>query len=97
MKRVRSEWQGAILVCRKCTKKLDGGFGEDGRLSLAKLLKRSLGLHRKRKSRVGVVEVGCLDICPKRAVVAIDTRRPGEWQIVEAGLPAAEIAEQLGL
>jgi hypothetical protein len=27
---VRSNWDHAVLVCRKCSKKLDGGFGPDG-------------------------------------------------------------------
>lgn len=97
MKPVRSNWQGAILVCRKCSKKVDGGFGDDGRMSLARLLKRGMGLGRKRKSRVGVVEVGCLDICPKRAVTVVDTRRPGEWQVLPTGLPLGEVAERLEL
>jgi len=97
MKPVRSDWQGAILICRKCSKKVGGGFGDGGNLSLAKLLKRGMGLGRKRKSRVGVVEVGCLDICPKRAVTVVDTRRPGAWQVVPAGISLGEVAERLEL
>ena len=44
LKRVRSDWQGAVLVCGKCSKKLDGGFGKKGRTPLAKLLRKILGL-----------------------------------------------------
>ncbi|MFW2830290.1 hypothetical protein [Sphingomonas sp. ID0503] len=97
MKAVRADWQSAILVCRKCSKKVGGGYGEGGGLSLAKLLKKAMGLGRKRKSRIGVVEVGCLDICPKRAVTVVDTRRPGAWIVLETGLSAGEVAERLSL
>lgn len=82
-KRVRSNWQGALLVCRKCSKKLDGGFGPDRDERLAKRLRRVLG--KGRKARLGVVEVDCLKICPKRAVALVDSRTPGRWHVVDAG------------
>jgi predicted metal-binding protein len=82
-KRVRSNWQGAILVCRKCSRKLDGGFGPDGDERLAKRLRARVG--KGRKARLGVVEVDCLKICPKRAVAVVDSRTPGRWHVVQAG------------
>ena len=27
---VRARWSRAVLVCGKCSRKLDGGFGPDG-------------------------------------------------------------------
>lgn len=35
IKRVRAEWREVVLVCRKCSKKLDGGFGAKGNKRLA--------------------------------------------------------------
>ncbi|HEX8486352.1 (2Fe-2S) ferredoxin domain-containing protein [Sphingomonas sp.] len=93
---LRSDWTGAILVCGKCSRKLGGGFGDDGRTSLTKLLRRALGLGKGRRNPLGVVETKCLDVCPKRAVVIVDTARPGRWEIVAPGLSASEILTRLG-
>ena len=46
---VRSNWQQAVLVCRKCSKKLDGGFGPRGDERLAKALRRHLSIKKGRK------------------------------------------------
>ena len=60
-KTVSSNWQNAVLVCRKCSRKIDGGFGPDGRKPLAKALRKHLGLKKGRKAPVGIIEVGCLE------------------------------------
>ncbi len=60
--RVSSNWGSAVLICKKCTKKVDGGFGDKGRTGLAKLLKKEIG--KGRKASLGVIEVKCLGICP---------------------------------
>ena len=99
-KRARSSWTEVILVCRKCSKKLDGGFGDDGDQKLAKALRKSLkgaGGGKDRKARVGVIEVGCFDICPKNAVVAVKASNPGDWVIAPRGASIAAVAERLGL
>ena len=88
----RANWSHALLVCRKCSKKLDGGFGPDGRMRLAKALRKEAGFGKGRKARIGVAEIGCLGICPKRAVTVIDTRAPDRWQIVTAGTDVAALA-----
>lgn len=90
-----------MLVCRKCSKRLGGGFGVDGDESLARVLRRELGAGKKgkraRKARAGVIEVGCLDVCPKGAVVAIASAEPGQWRVVPRRTPVAEIIAALGL
>jgi predicted metal-binding protein len=101
-KQVRADWRDVVLVCRKCAKKLDGGFGEDGDETLAKALRRSLdagrgGKVKTRRREVAVVEVGCLDICPKRAVVALRASEPGRWILVPEGADLDDVAERLGL
>jgi predicted metal-binding protein len=90
-----SRWQGSVLVCGKCSKKLGGGFGEKGRTPLAKTLRAVLGLKKGRKAERGVVEVKCLGICPKNAVVMLDGARPDRWLLVPAGADASEVVATL--
>jgi predicted metal-binding protein len=92
----RSNWEASLLVCRKCSRKLDGGFGPKGKTPLAKLL-RQVGAGKGRKARIGVVEVKCLGVCPKGAVTVVDSREPGKWRLVRQGGDASEIADALGL
>lgn len=94
---VRSNWTETVLVCGKCSRKLDGGFGPKGKTGLAKALRKHLGLRRGRKAGAGVVEVKCLGVCPKGAVTVIDGARPREWLLVPEGADLALLAEQLGL
>jgi predicted metal-binding protein len=96
LKRIRSDWQGAILVCGKCSRKIDGGFGKKGRTSLAKALRKMLGAGKSRKDALGVVETKCLGICPKRAVIVVDSRRPGEWLSIAEGAELGEVAARIG-
>ncbi|MDE1174270.1 MAG: (2Fe-2S) ferredoxin domain-containing protein [Parvibaculaceae bacterium] len=99
IRQVKSEWRDVVLVCRKCSKKLDGGFGPDGKTSFVKALRRVLpspkGKARKRPQMI--LEVGCFDVCPKGAVVALRADRPGGWLIIPKGTPIDEAARQLGL
>lgn len=94
---VRSNWQTAILVCRKCSKKVDGGFGEKGKQPLAKALKKHLALKKGRKSAAGIIEVSCLGICPKHAVVVVNGAASRDWLLVKPGTDLDAVAEELGL
>lgn len=60
-----------MLVCRKCSKKLGGGFGPNGRMRLAKALRHEPGFGKGRKALVGVVEVGCLGMIREGENVAM--------------------------
>ncbi|MDG5487542.1 DUF1636 domain-containing protein [Sphingomonas sp. BGYR3] len=95
--RVRANWSDAILVCAKCSKKLDGGFGDKGRQPLAKALRKHLGTGKGRKGRLGIVEVKCLGVCPRGAVTVINGREPGVWQLVPGGTDLDDVADALGL
>lgn len=99
IKPVAAGWTDVVLVCRKCSKKLDGGgFGRDGDQRLAKALRRALDLPKDaRKSPVGIIETGCFDVCPKGAVVAVTTRRPDEWLVIPRDTPVDTIVDRLGL
>lgn len=97
-RRARANWSTAVLVCRKCSKKLkNGGFGPDGDKPLAKALRKHLQLGKGRTARAGIVEVGCLDLCPKHAVTVVDTRQPDRWLTVRPGANLDQLAHELGL
>lgn len=94
---VRSNWSNAVLVCAKCSKKLDGGFGMKGRTSLAKALRKHLGLKKSRKSAAGIVEVKCLGVCPRGAVTVVNGAASREWLLVPEGADLDAVADALGL
>lgn len=95
LKRARAGWEGAVLVCAKCSKRQHGGFGPKGRTPLAKALRKLAGFGKGRKARFGVVETKCLGLCPRDGVAIVDTRRPGTWLIVPAGGDVAALAERI--
>lgn len=94
---VRSNWSNVVLICRKCSKKLDGGFGPGGGEPLAKALRKHMSLKKGRKATAGVLEVNCLGICPKNAVTVVDGAASRDWLIVRAGADLDELSEALGL
>lgn len=93
---IPSNWQGAVLVCRKCTKKLGGGFGPKGKQSLAKALRKAKHSRKGRKGSFGVTEVRCLGVCPRDAVTVIDGAVPGRWLVVPEGSDVEALAATLG-
>jgi len=100
IKRVKADWSEVVLVCRKCSKKLKGGFGADGDQKLAKALRKALGVKGKslnRKTGAAVIEVDCLDVCPKGAVVAVRASAPRDWVVAPRGTPIRAVMERLGL
>lgn len=94
---IASNWDHAVLVCRKCSKKLDGGFGADGKQKLAKALRRHLSLGKGPKAGAGIVEVSCLGICPKGAVTVVNGAASREWLLVRPGADLDELARELAL
>ncbi len=99
IKRVPAAWTDVVLVCRKCSKRLGAkGFGRDGGERLAKALRRALDLPKDaRKGAVGVIETGCLDVCPKGAVVVVKADSPGDWLVVPRGTAMDDILDRLHL
>lgn len=89
-------WGSVVLVCRKCSRKLDGGFGKKGKHALADGLEDALEAAGRRRE-VLVAETDCLGICPKRAVCVLRADRPGEVLAVPAGTdPRAVLARLSG-
>jgi predicted metal-binding protein len=94
---IRSNWSNAVLVCAKCSKKLNGGFGPKGRTPLAKALRKHLGLKKGRKSAAGIVDVKCLGVCPRGAVTVVNGAASREWLLVPEGADLDTVAGELGL
>lgn len=94
---VRANWRNVVLVCRKCEKKVDGGFGPQGDERLAKALRRHLSLKKGRKAAAGIVEVSCLGVCPKGAVTVVDGADSREWLLVRPGANLDDLAAALHL
>ena len=97
LKTVRSDWSNTILVCKKCSKKLSGGFGPKGGTGLAKALRQELGVKKGRKGALGIVEVKCLGVCPKGAVTVVNGAEPGEWMLVSEGASVQSVIDDLAL
>lgn len=94
MKQMKSDWTDVVLVCRKCAKKLHGGFGPHGDQSLPRALRAAVAEReggkpmkkpRRKGAHVAVIEVPCLDICPKGAAILIPAGHPGRWRAVPPG------------
>lgn len=94
---VRSNWKTAVLICRKCSKKVDGGFGPKGNQPLGKALKKHLSLKKGRKGDAGILEVGCLGICPKGAVTVVNGAASRDWLLVRPGADLDDLARELSL
>ena len=86
-------WRDTAFICRKCTRKLDGGFGADGNQSLRQALRESLR-RRGHRGSLGLIEVGCLVICPKGAVTMGIASNPGEILIVARRTPADAVLDR---
>ena len=100
IKSAKTRLRDMVLVCRKCSKKLDGGFGPDGDKTLKKALRKYLHLPRLKKGRkapLAVIETGCFDICPRNAVIAVNATQPKALLIVPAGADLFEVKARLGL
>ncbi len=86
-----------VLVCRKCSGKLDGrGFGPDGDLTLRETLKIHIREHGL-KGVLRAVETDCLDLCPEGRVSVMRIASPHEIVPVPPGTGVAAVLERLGL
>jgi len=104
MKYVKSDWTDVVLVCRKCAKKLKGGFGPDGDQTLPKALRTEVARRdgakplkklRRKGASVAIVEVSCLDVCPKNGALVIGAREPGRWRVIAPGEDAGALLDEL--
>lgn len=77
-------WTAVLLLCGKCGRKMNGGYGEDGEASLRATLKRALK-ESGHKRDTHVIETRCMGICPKNAVTALNANVPGRLVTIPRG------------
>lgn len=93
--RISARWDGALIICGKCSRRMDGGFGKAGKASLTKALKQATGGSRKRKAPMGIIESRCLGICPRGAGVVIDAAAPDQWWLIRRGADVDQAVEDI--
>jgi hypothetical protein len=89
-----TSWQEVLVICRKCSKKLDGGFGSKGNRSLRTLMRQALHDGGRRRE-VRVFETSCMGVCPKLGVTALNATHPGVIHVIPAGTPAQQALRTL--
>ena len=87
-------WRSVVVVCRKCGKKLGGGFGHKRKESLRDVLRQALRDAGRRRD-VRICETSCLGLCPKHGVTAFSATSPGTIYVIPAGMDGAEAARTL--
>ncbi len=87
-------WQQIVLLCGKCSRKLDGGFGPGGKESLRKAVRSELN-ERGYGRQVRIIETRCMGLCPKKAVTAVNASRPDAVLAIPAGTPAEQVVDHL--
>nr|WP_321984137.1 (2Fe-2S) ferredoxin domain-containing protein [uncultured Lichenicoccus sp.] len=88
-------WLDILVVCRKCSRKLKGGYGDKGRDELRHALQDGLrAIGRRRQTRI--IETGCFGICPKGGVVTLRGSEPQRILILPKGQSTAAMLATLG-
>jgi hypothetical protein len=87
-------WETIILLCRKCARKMDGGYGTNGKETLGTALREAFREKGHRRD-VRIIETRCMDVCPKKAVTALNANRPDRIMTIPKGTAATEVMEQL--
>ena len=90
---VQTGWRDTAFLCRKCARKLDGGFGASGSQSLRRALREALRA-RGLRGQIGLIEVGCFGICPKGGVTMGLASAPGELLVVARGADAGAVLDR---
>ena len=85
-------WKNVVLLCGKCARKLDGGYGKKRRETLRSALRVALKEAGHRRD-VRIVETKCMGVCPKKAVTLVNAGRPETISVVPVGTTMAEVME----
>jgi predicted metal-binding protein len=89
-------WTTVILICGKCARKLDGGFGPKHKDSLRTTLREALKAKGHRRS-VRIIETRCMGLCPRHAVTALNAGSPGRIMTIPNGTAGeTALAELIG-
>jgi hypothetical protein len=87
-------WRIVLIVCRKCSTKLDGGFGRKRKESLKSVLRQNFRDAGRRRD-IRICEAACLGVCPKGGVTALNATHPGTIHVISAGTDAVAAMELL--
>jgi hypothetical protein len=94
---VSAKTRSVVLVFRKCSKKLGGGFGKKGSKSQTKETAQ-IGWRRARaKGRPAYPRDRMSEALLQRCRVVMDVARPENWLIVPAQTEAEAVLEKTGL
>lgn len=97
VRKLATRWAETVLFCGRCSKRVCGGFGEDGETRLDKALREQLGIHKGRKGSIGFVRTRCFDICPPNAVTVAKGSEPSTLYLIPRATPIVEVVAALGL
>ena len=89
-----TKWRETLMICRKCGKRLQHGFGAQGEDSLRQALRGELRAIGQRGS-VGLIETGCFGVCPKDGVTVLRGGAPGQLMVVAGGADLRGLLRQL--
>jgi hypothetical protein len=87
-------WTNVLLVCGKCSRKLGGGFGPDGKHKLKPALQTALKDSGRRRE-VRVMKSGCMGVCPKDAVTTLNAAKPGKIWVVPKNTEVVTVLSRL--
>jgi predicted metal-binding protein len=88
-------WKTVILLCGKCTRKMDsGGYGPKGKDTLRTVLREAVRDKGHRRD-VRIIETRCMGICPKKAVTALNAGHPEKILTIPRGTAATEAMARL--
>jgi predicted metal-binding protein len=97
IRKIRTRHEEVILVCRKCSKKIGGGFGPNADMRFDKAMRRELELGKGRKSRIRFLRVPCFDICAKNAVTVVKGSEPESFYVIPRGAALEDVSAMLGI
>jgi predicted metal-binding protein len=93
--RVRpTPWKNVILLCGKCARKMDGGYGPKGKETLRTVLREAFRETGYRRD-VRIIESRCMGICPKKGVTSMNASHPNRILTIPKGTAADEAMAQL--
>jgi hypothetical protein len=83
-------WKTVILLCGKCARKMNGGYGSKGEDRLRTVLKDALREKGHRRD-VRNVETRCVGTCPRNAVTALNASHPDIILTIPKGTATDEV------
>lgn len=79
-------WSTIILLCGKCARKIDGGYGPKKKQTLKDALRAELKARGQRR-HVRIIETRCMGVCPKKAITVLNAHSPERILTVPKGTP----------